>query len=106
PPAPLLCQPPAPHPISSIPPRPWAYGRYLLFGSASALGGMDGAGKGALAVVIALSFITGRALLAEHVWRTGPVASITYEDDETEWRRRIAAACLLTAPSTGFATRT
>jgi RecA-family ATPase len=38
--------------------------------------------------------ITGRPLLGEHVWRTGPVAIVTYEDDEIEWRRRIAAACL------------
>jgi hypothetical protein len=28
------------------------------------------------------------------VWRTGPVAIITYEDDETEWHRRFAAACI------------
>jgi RecA-family ATPase len=55
---------------------------------------MDGAGKGAIAVVMALSFITGKALLGEHVWRIGPVAIITYEDDETEWKRRIAAACI------------
>ncbi len=46
-----------------------------------------------MAVAIALSIITGSALLGEKVWRTGPVAIITYEDDETEWRRRIAAAC-------------
>jgi len=90
----LVCKAPEPHTIASIPPRTWAYGRYLLFGSASALGGIDGAGKGAIALVMALSFITGRALLGEHVWRKGPVAIITYEDDETEWRRRIAAACI------------
>jgi hypothetical protein len=91
---PLVCKAPEPHVISSIPPRPWAYGKYLLFGSASALGGVDGSGKGAISVVIALSFITGRPLLGEHIWRKGPVAIITYEDDETEWCRRIAAACI------------
>ena len=37
--------------------------------------------------------ITGRPLLGEKVWRTGPVAIITYEDDHEEWHRRIAAAC-------------
>jgi hypothetical protein len=91
---PLVCKPGPRHPISSIPPRPWAYGKFLLFGSASALGGADGSGKGAHAVVICLSMISGRPLLGEHVWRKGPVAIITYEDDEIEWRRRIAAACI------------
>jgi hypothetical protein len=80
--------------INEIPPRAWAYGSFLLFGSASVIGAVDGGGKGALATVIALAMITGRPLLGERVWRTGPVAIITYEDDEPEWRRRIAAACL------------
>jgi hypothetical protein len=91
---PLLCEPLAPRAVSAIPPRPWAYGHYLLFGSAAVLGAVDGGGKGAQAVAVALSMITERALLGEHVWRTGPVAIITYEDDPTEWERRIAAACL------------
>jgi hypothetical protein len=38
--------------------------------------------------------ITGRPLLGERVWRTGPVAILSYEDDVIEWQRRIAAACL------------
>jgi len=84
----------APHPINSIPPRPWAYGHFLLFGSASAIGAVDGGGKGAMAVGIALSFITGRRLQGEKVWRSGPVAVLTYEDDQIEWCRRIAAACI------------
>jgi hypothetical protein len=83
-----------PHPITTIPPRRWAYGTLLLFGEASVLGAVDGGGKGAHAVVIALSMVTGREMLGERVWRTGPVAIITYEDKEDEWRRRIAAACL------------
>jgi hypothetical protein len=91
---PLICQPLALSAISAIPPRPWAYGKFLLFGSVSALGAVDGGGKGAHATVIGLSMITGRALLGERVWRKGPVAIIAYEDDETEWRRRIAAACI------------
>jgi hypothetical protein len=44
-------------------------------------------------VGISLSHITGRPLLGEKVWRTGPVAIITYEDDQEESHRRIAAAC-------------
>jgi hypothetical protein len=65
-----------------------------LFGQAAVLGAVDGGGKGAMATAIALSMITKRELLGERVWRAGPVAIVTYEDDETEWRRRIAAACL------------
>jgi hypothetical protein len=90
----IVCQWVEPHPITSIPPRAWAYGHFLLFGSPSVIGAVDGGGKGALAVVIALSMITGRPLLGERVWRTGPVAVLTYEDDQTEWSRRIAAACV------------
>jgi hypothetical protein len=82
-----------PHAITDIPPRPWAYGAFLLFGHAAVIGAVDGGGKGAHAVAISLSMITGQALLEEHVWRTGPVAIITYEDDKNEWDRRIAAAC-------------
>jgi AAA domain len=81
-------------PISQIPPRQWAYGRFMLFGSAAVIGAMDGAGKGLIGVAIALAFITGKPLLGEKVWRTGPVVIISYEDDIDEWRRRFAAACI------------
>jgi hypothetical protein len=77
----------------NIPQRTWAYGKFLLFGSASVIGAIDGGGKGVITVGIILSMITGKPLLGEHVWRTGPVAIISYEDDEDEWHRRIAAAC-------------
>jgi hypothetical protein len=90
----IICKPLAPLAIAAIPPRPWAYGKFLMFGTAAAIRAVDGGGKGAIAVVIGLSMITGRELLGERVWRTGPVAIITYEDNEMEWRRRIAAACL------------
>jgi hypothetical protein len=80
-------------PITEIPPRPWAYGHFLLFGSAAVIGALDGGGKGAIAVVMALAMITGNTLLGETVWKPGPVAIVTYEDDATEWHRRIAAAC-------------
>jgi hypothetical protein len=79
---------------ANIPPRPWAYGHFLLFGSAAVLGAVDGGGKGAIAVVMMLATITGKPLLGERVWQTGPVAIVSYEDDETEWHRRIAAACI------------
>jgi AAA domain len=81
-------------PITAIPPRKWAYGRFLLFGSAAVIGAVDGAGKGMIATAMALAMITGQPLLDEKVWRTGPVAIITYEDDQEEWERRFASACL------------
>ena len=56
------------------------------------MGAVDGGGKGAIAVSMALAMITGKSLLDEKVWRPGPVAIISYEDDEEEWHRRIAAA--------------
>lgn len=80
--------------IVKIPPRQWAYGHYLLFGKAAALAAVDGGGKGYTAVAMLLAFITGRALLAERIWRDGPVAIVTYEDSTEEWHRRIAAACI------------
>jgi RHH-type proline utilization regulon transcriptional repressor/proline dehydrogenase/delta 1-pyrroline-5-carboxylate dehydrogenase len=78
---------------TKIPPRPWAYGKFLLFGQAAALGGVDGSGKGSMAVTMALAMIIGLPLLGDKIWRKGPVAIISYEDDGAEWHRRIAAAC-------------
>ena len=76
-----------------LPARPWAYGHFLMFGSVGVIGAVDGSGKSAIAVVMALAVITGRPLLGEKIWRSGPVGVVTYEDDEMEWHRRIAAAC-------------
>jgi hypothetical protein len=82
-------------PISRIPPRQWAYGRFLLFGSAAVIGALDGTGKGYIAVAIMLALITGRDdILGEKVWRKGNVAIVTYEDGIEEWQRRFAAACI------------
>jgi hypothetical protein len=91
--APLQCVTLEPIAKESIPPRRWAYGKFLLFGSASVIGAVDGGGKGVITVGIILSIITGKPLLGERVWRSGPVAIVSYEDDEDEWHRRIAAAC-------------
>lgn len=79
---------------TNIPPRPWQYGFYLLAGTAAVVAAVDGGGKGAISVGIMLSTITGRPLLGERVWRSGPVVIVSYEDDDTEWHRRIAAACI------------
>jgi hypothetical protein len=77
-----------------IPHRPWAYGYFLMFGQAAVIGALDGTGKGFLATAMILAFVTCKPLLGERIWRQGPVGIITYEDDETEWLRRIAAACM------------
>jgi hypothetical protein len=82
-----------PVPKDQLPPRQWAYGTFLLFGTAGVIAAVDGGGKGALAVVMIIEIITGKSLLGEHIWRTGPVGIIAYEDDLVEWQRRIAAAC-------------
>jgi hypothetical protein len=82
-------------PVSTIPTRQWAYGYFLLLGTAAVIGALDGTGKGTIAVGIMLAFITGKPILGEKVWRTGKVAIVTYEDGQEEWERRFAAACLL-----------
>lgn len=78
----------------NIAPRAWAYGHYLLFGKTAVLGAVDGGGKGAITTTMILCHVFGQDLLGEKVWRAGHVSILTYEDDETEWHRRIAAACL------------
>ena len=40
---------------AKIPPRRWAYGRFLLFRQCACLAAVDGGGKGAIAVGIALA---------------------------------------------------
>ena len=78
------------HP-TKIPPRQWGLGRFLLFGSAAVIGATDGVGKGAIAIAMMLSVITGKPLLGEKVWRTGHVSIISYEDDETNGNAGVAA---------------
>jgi hypothetical protein len=63
-------------------------------GSAAVLGAVDGGGKGSITVAMILSVITGNAYLGEKVWKGGPVAVVSYEDDEDEWERRLSSACL------------
>lgn len=81
-------------PIQQIPPRQWLYGHFLLVGHAACLAAVDGGGKGAMAVAMALAVITGKPLLGDKVHRTGQVMIVTYEDKLEEWQRRIAAACM------------
>jgi hypothetical protein len=76
------------------PPLPWAYGKFLLFGSAAVIGAQDGVGKGFVAVGMIIAFITGHSILGERIWRKGLVTILTYEDQEHIWRRRIRAACM------------
>ena len=58
----IICETPKLPTIADIPPRQWAYGNLLLLGHASVIGAIDGGGKGAHAVAIALSMITGKPL--------------------------------------------
>src|SRR5262245_44432621 len=61
----LICEAADPHEIVKIPPRRWAYGKFLLFGEVGAIGAVDGGGKSAHATLIALSMLTGMGLLGE-----------------------------------------
>jgi len=49
--------------LEGIPPRKWMYGRELVRQYVSVLGSPGGTGKTAFAIAVALSIITGRALL-------------------------------------------
>lgn len=78
---------------ANIQPRQWAYGKFLQFGQPSMLVAVDGGGKGFKVVGYSIAMITGCPVLGEHVYRSGPVVIISYEDDEEEWHRRFSAAC-------------
>ena len=80
---------------STIPPRQWLIGTILLRDYATILGSAGGVGKTALAITLALAFITGRRdILGLHVFQTGKVWILTLEDDREELERRIAAAMI------------
>jgi hypothetical protein len=67
----------------------------LLRGYATVLGSTGGVGKTALAIALALAFITGRRdILGQHVFVTGRVWLLTLEDDLAELERRVAAAMI------------
>ncbi|TZG25888.1 AAA family ATPase [Sphingomonas montanisoli] len=78
---------------STIPPRPWVLGRYLLRGVVTAAIAPGGVGKTTFLCGTALSLITGQPLLGKSVW-DGPkrVWIWNLEDPLQELQRSIQAA--------------
>jgi RecA-family ATPase len=80
---------------SSIPPRPWVLGRWLLRSTVAAVVAPGGVGKSSLMATTLLSLATGRPLLGKTVWG-GPLRAWYWnlEDDRDELHRQIAAAAI------------
>ena len=80
---------------STIPPRPWIYGRWLLRGTIACVVAPGGAGKSTVLAGTALALVTGRELLGKTAWG-GPqrVWIWNLEDDGDELARAIQAAAL------------
>lgn len=81
---------------SSIPARPWVWGRWLLRGTAAAIVAPGGVGKSTFAAAGCLSLATGQPLLGKDVWN-GPkrVWYWNLEDDADELDRQFHAAAML-----------
>jgi hypothetical protein len=80
---------------ASIPPREWVYDTHLIRKFVSLTVSPGGLGKSSLALVEALSLVTGRALLQDAVLHEGPL-KVWYwngEDPNDETKRRVMAAC-------------
>jgi hypothetical protein len=80
--------------IDPPPPRGWLLGVTFCRTFLSSVIGAGGSGKTALRYAQALSLATGRELTGEHVFQRCRVLIVSLEDDATELRRRIRAACL------------
>jgi hypothetical protein len=80
--------------IDPPPPRGWLLGNTFCRTFLSSILGSGGIGKTALRYAQALSLATGRELTGEHVFQRCRVLIVSLEDDATELRRRIRAACL------------
>jgi hypothetical protein len=81
--------------FSNIPHRRWLYGIDLVRGEITLLASPGGVGKSSLAIGVAVSVATGRALLDEKVWgKELTVIYVNAEDSAVEMRRRIWAFCL------------
>jgi hypothetical protein len=82
--------------FSNIPHRQWLYGVDLIRGEITVAASPGGAGKTSLALGMAVSIATGRALLGERIWGGTDLKSlyINAEDSGVEMRRRTWAFCL------------
>ena len=78
---------------STIPPRPWVYGRWFLRGTVACVVAPGGSGKSTIVAGTALALATGRDFLGKKVW-DGPkrVWLWNLEDDLNELSRSIQAA--------------
>lgn len=78
---------------TTIPQRPWVYGRWMLRNTITAVVAPGGVGKSALMASTILALATGRELLGKTVW-DGPqrVWYWNLEDDGDELSRQIHAA--------------
>jgi hypothetical protein len=81
--------------FSNIPHRQWLYGIDLVRGDVTLLASPGGAGKTSLALGMAICLATGKAVLGEWIWGSGPFKSlyINAEDGGVEMLRRACAFC-------------
>ena len=80
---------------SQIPPRRWLLGTMLVRNFITLLVAAGAVGKTSLAITAALSCVTGKKLLNEHVFEWSyNVWFLSLEDDEVEIRRRITASMM------------
>lgn len=80
---------------ATIPPREWVYDTHLIRKFVSLTVSPGGLGKSSLALVEALSMVTGRALLTDAHLHEGPLRVWYWngEDPQDETKRRVMAAC-------------
>jgi len=74
-------------------PRPWLVEGWIPAAQVTDLRGDGGGGKSTVALMLAISAVTGRAWLGQAVAR-GPVIVLASEDDEDELHRRIDAIAM------------
>lgn len=77
---------------STIPPRPWLYGRHLIRKQVSVTVAPGGVGKSSLTICEALAMATERELLGDWVEKDLAVWLFNLEDPRDELDRRIIAA--------------
>jgi hypothetical protein len=77
---------------SSIPPRPWVYGRHLIRKQVSVTVAPGGVGKSSLTICEALAMASGRELLGDWTAKGLKVWLYNLEDPRDEMDRRIIAA--------------
>lgn len=77
---------------STIPPRPWVYGRHLIRKQVSVTVAPGGVGKSSLTICEGLAMATGRDLLGDWVASDLAVWIFNLEDPRDELDRRIVAA--------------